>query len=73
MLLADWLASNGKTLTWLAEQVERDASVMSRLKAGLTRPSNEVSARIQALTGGLVTAADHERAYARRLQKKCAA
>ena len=66
MKLADWLTQNGKSLEWLAEQVGRDASVMSKLSSGTIRPSNEVAARIEILTDRKVTAIDHEAAYRAR-------
>lgn len=66
MRLSDWLTKNNRSLEWLAEQVGRDASVMSKLAKGLVRPSNEVAAKIQVLTEGRVTAVDHEEAFLAR-------
>lgn len=69
MRLATWLEDNEKTINWLAEKVGRDASVISKLKDGFIRPSNEVAAKIHTLTGGEVTSVDHEMAYAIRHAK----
>lgn len=59
MRLADWLRQNGRTTTWLAEQVGRDRSFISRVKNGGALPSVEVAADIQRLTDGEVTAVDY--------------
>lgn len=59
MRLADWLQSNGKTATWLASQVGRDRSFITKVKNGEALPSVEVAADIQRLTGGEVTAIDY--------------
>ncbi|UYW25716.1 helix-turn-helix transcriptional regulator [Methylorubrum extorquens] len=59
MTLADWLRQNGKTATWLASQVGRDPSFITRVKNGDAMPSIEVAAAIQRVTGGAVTAIDY--------------
>ena len=58
MKLADWLKANGKTATWLADQVGRDSSFIVRIKNGDALPSITVAAEIQRLTDGEVTAVD---------------
>lgn len=59
MRLSDWLKENGRTATWLAEQVGRDQSFITRVKNGTAMPSIEVAAAIQRVTGGLMTAVDY--------------
>jgi transcriptional regulator with XRE-family HTH domain len=59
MRLADWLKENGRTATWLAEQVGRDQSFITRVKNGSAMPSIEVAAAIQRVTSGQVTAVDY--------------
>ncbi|WP_456015378.1 helix-turn-helix transcriptional regulator [Methylorubrum populi] len=59
MRLSDWLKANGRTATWLAEQVGRDQSFITRIKNGRAMPSIEVAAAIQRVTGGSVTAIDY--------------
>lgn len=70
MKLSDWLSENDKTLEWLAKEVGRHSSVMSRLANGHIRPSNAVAARIETLTRRKVTATDHELAFQARRQTK---
>lgn len=59
MRLADWLEREGRSATWLAEQVGRDRSFISKVMKDEARPSVEIAARIQVLTGGEVTAIDY--------------
>ncbi|GJD59817.1 helix-turn-helix domain-containing protein [Methylobacterium dankookense] len=59
MRLSDWLKQNGKTVAWLAEQVGRDRSFLTRVKNGEAKPSVDVAAAIQRVTGGAVTAVDY--------------
>jgi transcriptional regulator with XRE-family HTH domain len=65
MKLHTWLAENGKTATWLAEQTGLSVSQISRLvQRGGTekrRPSLETCEKISAATGGEVTANDFMR------------
>lgn len=58
MRLADWLRQNERTATWLAGQVGRDPSFITRVKNGDAMPSIEVAAAIQRITDGAVTAVD---------------
>ncbi|MGY2048869.1 XRE family transcriptional regulator [Methylobacterium sp. JK268] len=58
MKLADWLKQNGKTATWLAGQLGRDPSFITRVKNGDAMPSITVAAEIQRITGNEVTAID---------------
>lgn len=62
MKLADWLRSNKKSDGWLAEQVGRDRSVITRIKNGQIDPPASVVDKIERITNGDVTAADHVRA-----------
>lgn len=66
MRLTAWLRENDKTVGWLAEQIGRDQSSVSRLKDGHIRPSNSVAAAIHRLTDGAVTSIDHEDAFLER-------
>lgn len=66
MRLSDWLEKHEKSLEWLASEVGRDASVMSKLKDGAIRPSNQVAAAIHRLTKGAVTSVDHEDVFIER-------
>jgi DNA-binding transcriptional regulator YdaS (Cro superfamily) len=62
MKLHEWLATNGKTATWLAEQTGLSVSHVSRLieRDGVAEksPSMEACAAISQATGGEVTAND---------------
>lgn len=62
MKLYDWLAQNGKTATWLAEQTGLSVSYAYRLagRDGVPerRPSIDTCVKIAAATGGAVTVID---------------
>ncbi|WP_018261916.1 helix-turn-helix transcriptional regulator [Methylobacterium sp. WSM2598] len=58
MKLSDWLKANGKSAAWLASQVGRDPSFITRVKNGDAMPSIAVAAEIQRITNGAVTAVD---------------
>lgn len=53
-----WLAANGRTRTWLAEQIGTSTATLSRLMRGKQWPSREIADRIRAITGGAVTPND---------------
>lgn len=59
MKLADWLTKNGRTASWLAEQVGRDRSFITKVKNSEALPSIVVAAEIQRVTDGEVTAVDY--------------
>lgn len=67
MKLAEWLKKEGKTDAWLAEQVGRDRSFITKIRKGDALPSIGVAAVIQRVTGGAVTALDYEQAKPARL------
>jgi DNA-binding transcriptional regulator YdaS (Cro superfamily) len=84
MKLHEWLATNGKTATWLAEETGLSVSHVSRLieRDGVAEksPSMEACAAISVATGGDVTANDfmpepkpRKRRIARKRQGMCAA
>ena len=58
MTLAEWIAASDQTGTWLAEQVGVSPMQISRISRGLQWPSGKVAERIEAVTGGEVTASD---------------
>lgn len=58
MKLDAWLAAEDKTLEWLAEEIETSVGSASRMARGLQNIPLSTVARIEALTGGQVTAAD---------------
>lgn len=62
MKLHEWLATNGKTATWLAQETGLSASHISRLieRNGVAEklPSIDTCVAISKATGGLVTAND---------------
>lgn len=63
MRLSDWLKANDRNLEWLAKEVGRHSSVMSRLAKGHIRGTVDVAAKIERLTDGDVTALDLENAF----------
>lgn len=66
MKLSEWLTKHDRTTAWLAREVGRHPSVMSRLVRGHIRPTNDVVAHIEILTRFEVTAVDHEKAFQAR-------
>jgi DNA-binding transcriptional regulator YdaS (Cro superfamily) len=58
MKLNDWLKSNGKTDAWLAAQVGKDRSVISKIRVGTVTPSLRTAVAIQIATDGDVKPAD---------------
>jgi hypothetical protein len=58
MKLNDWLKSNGKTDAWLAAQVGRERSVISKIRVGTVTPSLRTAVAIQIATDGEVKPAD---------------
>jgi hypothetical protein len=61
-LLSDWLSTNKRTDEWLAAQIKRERSTVTKIKNGRIGPSASTIARIEVATGGQVTASDHVRA-----------
>lgn len=58
MKLSDWLKMNGKTDAWLAAQVGKDRSVITKIRAGAVTPSLRTAVAIQIATDGDVKPAD---------------
>jgi hypothetical protein len=58
MKLSDWLKVNGKTDAWLAAQVGKDRSVITKIRAGAVTPSLRTAVAIQLATDGDVKPAD---------------
>ena len=59
MTLAEWLAQEGKNDAWLAKQIGRERSFISKVRRGKTRPSISTAARICQLSQGKVRAEDY--------------
>jgi transcriptional regulator with XRE-family HTH domain len=58
MHLSEWLAANGKTDAWLAEQIGRERSVVTKIRNGKSMPSFGTAQAIMDVTGGAVTPND---------------
>jgi hypothetical protein len=74
MKLHTWLAENGKSVTWLAQQTSLSVSYVSRLveRDGVAEktPSMETCAKIAQATDGRVTANDFVPAGKMRSRKR---
>ncbi len=58
MKLSKWMALHKRGDAWLAAQVGRERSFITKVRNGKAAPSVEVAARIQRVTNGGVTALD---------------
>jgi DNA-binding XRE family transcriptional regulator len=72
MTLHEWLKRENRTDAWLAEQVGRHRTTITKIRNGRLRPSIEVAAKIQRLSGCAVTAADYStRVWLREREPPC--
>lgn len=58
MRLSAWLAENDKTDAWLAQEIGRERSFVTKLRNGRAVPSFSTATKIHKVTAGAVTAND---------------
>jgi len=62
MTLHEWMGATGKTGRWCAEKLDIEEAHLSRIRNRLVEPSLHLANRIVALSKGMVTPRELERA-----------